>query len=577
MKRRLLALTLSLSVFAGILAGCGGGGTDGEQSAAPDSTASADASGEDAAAADPGTEETPAAEGSAGVDPAVEILDNAVITSLSKEAEELDPTLNNYSRSSNVLQNLYRGLFVTNAENQTVTAYCKDYEIDASGMKYTFTLVDDAKWSDGSPLTAHDFEYSWKRVLNPEIASKTAYSNFVLKNGEKYFNGEATADEVGVKALDDVTLEVELESITPYFLSLLASTSYMPVKKEMVEQGDTWKKNAATMISNGPFMMQQISPNEKYVLAKNPNYYGADHVQIEQLVYMFVDSNEAQLAAYLSDEVMLAEDLTPNLMLDFVGTPELVKPPRMGVYYFDINCEKEPFNDVRVRRALSLAIDREALIANVLQWDYKPAYGLVPYGIPDTANPSAQYRDTVGPLFEYNVDEAKKLLEDAGYPGGINFPTIDFHTMATQRDADIAQAVQAMWKENLGIESSIVSNESAVHWAENDAGNFEVTRDGFTGDYPDPLTLLEQMTWDKQYRQSRWQSEEYEAMLQANRETTDEAQRMTNAKNAEQLLMDEMPVIPIYYYDSSFLVKENLKGVYRTMYGHIIYEYAFVQ
>lgn len=499
-----------------------------------------------------------------------------IVYALPEEAETLDPTLNVYSRSSVVMQNLFRGLYTIGPEGLPIPSLAEETIVDETGTKYTFKINPDAKWSDGEPVTAHDFEYSWKRVLNPDVASGAAFDLYYLKNGLAYNEGKVGADEVGVKATDEHTLEVELENPTTYFLNLLCATSYYPVRKDVVEGGEAWTKSPDTYLSTGPFILAEIKPKEKYVLKKNPHYLNADNVKIDTLEIVFIEAPEAELAAYMNGEIDVADNLSTEAMTQYKDTSEYIAAPRIGTYYFDINTSVEPFDDPRVRKAFGISINREQIVKNIMQSTEQPAFGFVPFGMPHGVETSKEYRDVVGNLFEENIEEAQKLLEEAGYPNGEGMPDIDFLTMASQRDKDIAQAIQSMWKDNLGVEVNIRTMESKVYWDELENGNFSIARDGWTGDYLDPMTNLTLFESINTADDTRWVNEEYDALMQENREILDQEKRMANYAKAEKILMDEMSVIPLYFYEDSYLVKPHVKGVTKNYIGHTYFEYADV-
>lgn len=499
-----------------------------------------------------------------------------VVYALGGEPETLDPTLNVYSRSSIVLQNLFRGLYKLDESGKLVPHIAKECKVSDDGLKYTFKLDENAKWSDGKALTAHDFEYSWKRTLDPQVASGGANYLYCLKNGQNYNMGKASADEVGVKATDDYTLEIELENPIAYFIDLLGTTSFYPVRQDVVEGANPWTKSIDTYICNGPFMMKEIKPQEKYVLVKNPNYLNADNVKIDTLEIVFIESPESELAAYTNGEIDVSDNISNESMTKYKDTPDFNQVDRIGTYYFDINTSVKPFDDARVRKALSLAINRDQIINNIIQGTYRPAYGFVPYGIPYATEKGKNYREVVGDLFKEDIKEAQKLLAEAGYANGEGFPEVNFIILNSQTDKDIAQAIQSMWKENLGVNSAITTFESKVYWDELDNGDFHVARDGWTGDYPDPMTNLDLFFSFNASDDCRWVSEKYDALLNENLKITDQQKRMDNFKEAEQILMDEMPVIPLYYMNDSYLVHSRVKGVTKNYIGHTIFEYADV-
>lgn len=553
MKKKMGLVLAALLTITSVTAGCSSSSSSGtttpqgQQQAAPQATA-----------------EKPAVE-------------QKIIYALSKEPEEMDPTLNVYARSSIVLQNLFRGLYkIDESGKKPVPSLAESYELDSTGTKYTFKLNKNAKWSDGKPVTAQDFEYSWKRVLNPDVASGAAFYLYYLKNGKAYNEKKASANDVGVKAVDESTLEVTLESPTPYFLELLCVTAYYPVRKDAVEK-EGWTKSPETYLTTGPFVLSELKPKEKYVLKKNPNYLEADKVKLDTLEIVFIESSEAELAAYTNDEIQVSDNMTPEGMKRFENTPEFFSVPRIGMQYFDFNASKKPFDDAKVRKAFSMAINRDQIIKSIVQSVEKPAFGFVPYGIPDGVQKDKEYRDVAGNMFTENVDEAKKLLAEAGYPDGQGIPEITMIVMASQSDKDIAQALQSMWKQNLGVNVNIETFESKVYWDEIENGSFNIASDGWTGDYPDPMTNLDIFESVNASDDIRWSNPEYDRLLDENRKISDQAKRMENYAKAEKILADEMPLMPLRFYEDQFLAKPNVKGVLKNYIGHTIFEYAHVE
>ncbi|GIO05469.1 peptide ABC transporter substrate-binding protein [Brevibacillus reuszeri] len=552
MKKRMGLVLATLLAITSVTAGCSSSGTapqgqQNQQQSAPKTEG-----------------EKPAAE-------------QKIIYALSQEPEQMDPTLNVYSRSSIVLQNLFRGLYkIDESGKKPIPSLAESSELDSTGTKYTFKINKNAKWSDGKQVTAQDFEYSWKRVLDPEVASGAAFYLYYLKNGKAYNEKKASADDVGVKAIDDTTLEVTLENPTPYFLELLCVTAYYPVRKDAVEK-EGWTKSPETYLTTGPFMLTELRPKEKYVLKKNPNYVEADKVKLETLEIVFIESNEAELAAYTNDEIQVSDNISPEGMKQYQNTPDFYSIPRIGMQYFDFNASKKPFDDAKVRKAFSMSINRDQIIKSIIQSVEKPAFGMVPYGIPHGVQKDKEYRDVVGNLFSENVDEAKKLLAEAGYPDGKGMPEVTLIVMASQSDKDIAQAFQSMWKQNLGVDVNIKTFESKVYWDEIDNGDFNIASDGWTGDYPDPMTNLDIFEGVNTADDMRWNSAEYDRLLEENRKISDQAKRMENFAKAEKILADEMPLMPVRFFEDQFLAKPNVKGVLKNYIGHTIFEYAYVE
>ncbi len=551
MKKRLVSAILASVMAMSLLTGCGGG-----QDAAGDTTAAADGAQQAGDAAKP--------EG------------NVLRYVMSGEPETLDPNMNNYASSSNVLLNLFTGLYQYSADGSGVEPACAEsYTVSDDGLTYTFKLKEGLKWSDGSPLTAADFEYSWKRELKQETASTAAWQLYYIKNGEAYNNGQCEADEVGVKAIDDTTLEVVLKNPTPYFVNLTAANNFAPVKKEAVEGAEVWTKSAETYVCNGPFMMGEIKPQEGYTLVKNPNYVFADTVALDGVEMIFIEQAEAALSAYNAGDVdaMSGGSIETQAMTQYDGSEELHSYDLIGTSYYDFNCEKE-YMTKEVRKALSMAITRDTINQVAVPSKPKSAYAFVPYGIP-YADETDDFRTKVGNnLVTEDVEAAKQLLADAGYPNGEGLPTLQLIITNTKENKDKAQILQALWKENLGVNVEIVTFESKVYWDEHAAGNFDIAFDGWTGDYPDPNTNLSIFNKSRMEKECRWRSEEalrYNDLLEEAATLADNNKRMELFVEMEQILMDEMPVMPIYFRNTMALVKPYVKGFTCDNSGHPLF------
>lgn len=551
MKKRLVSAILASVMAMSLLTGCGGG-----QDAAGDTTAAADGAQQAGDAAKP--------EG------------NVLRYVMSGEPETLDPNMNNYASSSNVLLNLFTGLYQYSADGSGVEPACAEsYTVSDDGLTYTFKLKEGLKWSDGSPLTAADFEYSWKRELKQETASTAAWQLYYIKNGEAYNNGQCEADGVGVKAIDDTTLEVVLNNPTPYFVNLTAANNFAPVKKEAVEGAEVWTKSAETYVCNGPFMMAEIKPQEGYSLVKNPNYVFADTVALDGVEMIFIEQAEAALSAYNAGDVdaMSGGSIETQAMTQYNGSEELHSYDLIGTSYYDFNCEKE-YMTKEVRKALSMAITRDTINEVAVPSKPKSAYAFVPYGIP-YADETDDFRTKVGNnLVTEDVEAAKQLLADAGYPNGEGLPTLQLIITNTKENKDKAQILQALWKENLGVNVDIVTFESKVYWDEHAAGNFDIAFDGWTGDYPDPNTNLSIFNKSRMEKECRWRSEEalrYNDLLEEAATLADNNKRMELFVEMEQILMDEMPVMPIYFRNTMALVKPYVKGFTCDNSGHPLF------
>lgn len=497
---------------------------------------------------------------------------------LSDEPETLDPSQDNYLLSTHVLLNLWSGLFKTDASNKLVKSVCDSYTEDSTGTNYTFKIKSSAKWSDGKPVTAGDFEYSWKRLLDPATASPVATDMYILKNAKAYNTGKATADSVGVKAVDDQTLQVTLEKPDPNFLQYLAYGDTVPLRKDIIDANKDWTKSPSTYITDGPFKLTDYQPKSKYVLTKNPEYYDAQNVKLQTLNLVFINSADSELAAYTSNEIDVDMNLNTQGLKQFQKSSEIHNVPRIGTSYYDFNCSVKPFDNDKVRQAFSMAINRQQIITSILGTSEKPAEGEVPFGVLDPAQTSKQFRDVSGKLITENVSQAKQLLADAGYPNGAGMPAITLICKSnSDTDKDVAQAMQSMWKTNLGVQVDIKTVDTKVYWTEVHQGNFSIATDGWTADYPDPVDHLNIFTTDQNTTSCRWSNAEYDKLIEDSTNTLDQKQRSSDFVKAEKIMMDEMPIMPFRFYVATYIAKPDVKGIHSDYSGHLLFENAYVQ
>ena len=504
---------------------------------------------------------------------------------LGAEPATADPALNNAVDGAIVIVNTFEGLTRINEKEIAVKAVATDWKISADGLTYTFTLRNDAKWSDGQPLKAGDFEYAWKRALNPDTAAEYAYQLYYLKNGEAYNSKKASADDVGVKALNDTTLEVKLEYPTPYFLNLCAFPTYMPVRKDVVEKDKAWFTKPETFICDGAFKLKEWKPKDTIVLEKNPNYYDSKSVKLDRLEMKMLEDATSYLQAFKSGTLDYIESPPSAEVPTLLQDKTAVSVPYLGNYFYVINLTSKAdkvdpaaakvLKDVKVRKALAYAINRKDIVEKVMRGGQIPATTLVPPNIPiDEKGTDFKNKDYYKP--EGDIATAKKLLADAGYPGGKGFPKITILYNTGSGHQNVAVAIQEMWKTNLGIDVQLQNQEWKVFQKTRTDKDYTVARHGWIADYVDPMTFLDMWVSNSGQNDAGYSNPEYDKLINAARREPDKAKRVQLLHQAEDVIMNDMPIIPLYYYKNIVCIKPYVKGTYKSVLGFVYFQNAYV-
>lgn len=484
---------------------------------------------------------------------------------LASEPSSIDPQMNNANDGASIINNTFEGL-MRYVDGQLVKGIAQDYQISEDGTVYTFKLRH-SLWSDGKPLTANDFVYAWKRGCNPTLEPQPceyAYQFFYIKGAYEAFTGTGTINDIAVKAIDDYTLEVELTAPTPYFLDLLALFCYMPVRQDVVEMDpSSWARNPKTAIVNGPFKLKEYHIGNKIVLEKNENYWQSKKVKIDTIDISMMVEESTMLSAYEAGEVDIIEDVPVQeikRLKEEDSTFYIL--PSTGTFFYVFNTEKEPFDDVRVRKALAYTIDRQAIVENISQGGEQAATGFVPTGFKDVQG--RDFREIAGDydisIGKDNIELAKDLLKEAGYPEGKDFPHFELiYNAEAEAHKLIAEAVQEMWREHLGIHVTIQNMESGVFIDTLSNKPYDIAKIGYTGDYSDPMTMLDIWLSYSGMNLARWENKEFDRLIETSKTLTGK-DRYDMLYQAEKLLMEDMAVIPIYYYTNTIMVKEHVKN-----------------
>ncbi|EKP95408.1 ABC-type oligopeptide transport system, periplasmic component [Thermaerobacter subterraneus DSM 13965] len=495
---------------------------------------------------------------------------------IGSEPPTLDPALMTDLTSFQIVNSVMEGL-TRIGPNGVEPGMAAEWGVSDDQMTYTFHLRD-AVWQNGDPVTAEDFVYAWLRVLNPETGAPYAYQLYYIKNAEAYNSGEITdPSQVGVKALDEKTLQVTLESPTPYFLSLTAFPTLMPVHKATVESNPDWAGEAATYVGNGPFKIAEWVHDSHIDLVKSDTYWDKDTVRLEKMHIVMVNEGATAETMFANGELDSNGSLNPQDIPQLLASGEAKTSPIISVTSIYFNTRKAPFDDPRVRKAFTLALDRKAIVEQILKGGQKPALAFVPFGIPNPVT-NQDFREEGGDYFQdADVETARRLLAEAGYPDGQGFPKVTYLYNDNDTNRALAEAYQQMWKQNLGVQVELQSMEWKVFLAAQKQGDYDLSRGNWVGDYLDPMTFLDLWVTGGGNNRVGWSNAQYDRLIEEAKATGDQQVRFQNMHEAEKILMDEMPIGPIFFGVNVYQEKPYVKGVFRTALGTTDYKWAYIE
>ena len=509
--------------------------------------------------------------------------------------ETLDPALNSAIDGANTIITIFEPLLLINENNEVVGGQAESWETSEDGLTWTFTMRDGLKWSDGTDLNAKDFEYSFKRMVDPNTAAPYAETCLGMIDGFEEAAGfpdadgnptaEPNPDALNVKASDDgKTLTIVLSYPCSYFDKMAAFATMSPVQQATVEaNGDAWCTSPDTFVSNGPYMITDWTPSERIVLTKNPNYVGgwdSSKIVSDTITLLLLEDSSASYAAYNSGEAVLVKDVPtdeiPSLTKAEDGGDFYVDTI-LGTYYVSLNLQRDAFKDAKVRKALSLAIDRDYVANTIMQGTYSAADSIVGPGIVDESgyfhdNGNAPY---ISADYEANLAEAKKLLEEAGYPNGEGYPTIEYSTNDAGYHVPLAEYLQQAWGD-LGITLTINKMEWSSFTPARRAGEYDVARNGWVMDYNDPSNMLDLFCSGNGNNDGKYSNADFDAAIDASR-VADSAEHFAQLHKAEDILMEDMGCLPIAYYNDYWLQSPTLKGTWHSPYGYWYLQYGYIE
>ena len=571
MKKRMLVSLLLATAAAATLSACGSGSKPAETQATTNQGGGAITS-----AAEEETEAEAEEEASAG-------SDRYLVWRLNKEPKLWDPTNNSESISDAIVKQLFEGLTVSTSDGFK-PGIAESWDVSEDGKTYTFHLRDDAKWSDGDPVTAKDFEYSWRRICDPDYASEAlqAITDYVV-GGQEYFDGTGSYDDIKATAIDDYTFEVVLKNVTPYFPQLVANDVYLPIKKDVVEAaGEGWEKKPETCVSNGPFMLEEYQVGSHFLFKKNPNYYDADSVKLAGIKAVIITDDNTAYQAYQAGEIDVMDNLPSEQIPQIVAEdPNVIVSADTGAQFMNFNVDKAPTDNVHVRKAIAYAIDRKQIVEQVLKDGSVPASGFIAPTCQKTDGGSFRTMESDGyPAEEYginprqaNVEAAKQELAEAGYPDGKDFPALEITYANNDRNKKTCEAIQQMLEDNLGITVTLRAEESSVFTSTKNKGDYQMATGGWTNSPYDASGLIKLFYSQNGNNTPQWRWKPYtgaphDTTLNPGSEAFDIAFDKALASQgadrdnawieAEQALMADMPVTPLYYPSYTAVVNEDL-------------------
>lgn len=493
-----------------------------------------------------------------------------------EEPTSLDPPIGFDQRSYDILNNLMEGMTRLGKDQNPEPAMAKEWKISDDKKKYTFILRDGVKWSNGDPVTAQDFEYAWKRMIDPATASQAAPLTYVIEGAESFNSGKGKAEDVKIKAVDEKTLEVTLINPASYLPHMLANPAFFPVHKKTAEANKNWAAEGSTFVSNGPFKISEWKHDSEIKTVKNETYWDAANVKLAGVTWKMINDNNTEYQLYQTGDLHATTTVPADLSDQLFAENKVKVEDGAGTYFYRLNVKKEPFDNVNIRKAFMLALDRQKIVDLVNKRKEKPATGFVSYGFKDPSG--GDFRDVSGELITFNPDEAKRLLEQGMKEKGYTkLPEITLVYNNSGTHPKIAQAMQEMYKEVLGVDIKVTSKEWKVLQDEQKKGQLMMSRSSFLPDFADPINFLDGFQTGNSMNRTGWSNPKYDKLIKDAYNEADDTKRYKLMQEAEKILMDEAPIIPLYYYNLAYLQSDKVDGVVRHAFGYIDFKWADIK
>lgn len=512
--------------------------------------------------------------------------DFEIAVNFASEPNTIDPALNSAVDGAVMINHIFEGLYkwVDDGSGNATLALGQAKEVTPNADKtvYTVKLRDDIKWSDGKDVVAADFVYAWQRLVDPNTAADYCYMADIILNANEIMAGEMDKSELGVKAIDEKTLEITLHTACPYFEEIMAFPALMPIRSDIIEQyGDQWTFSPETYIGNGQYKMAEWSHNEFIKLVPSETYYDVDKLGPKVIKFALMDDTNAIYAAYRSGSLNFIQEVPVDEIPGLLSSGELKVHPYLGTYYCCFNTSKAPFDDVRVREAFSLVIDRNYIVENVTKTGQMPATAFVPSGISDAPGAKDDFRavggdymDVSAEKYQENCERARQLLAEAGYPNGEGFPIVEYLYNTSDNHRLIGEALQNMWQTELGVTVNLVNQEWNTFLDTRKNGDYSIARNGWIADYNDPMSFLDMWLTGGGNNDAQYSNPDYDALIMQAKSTSDLAERMSLMHQAEDILMGQDVVhAAIYFYTDKYM-SQGIKGMYFTPLGYYFFGYC---
>tara|TARA_Y100000588_G_scaffold85153_1_gene90260 strand:- start:2173 stop:3663 length:1491 start_codon:yes stop_codon:yes gene_type:complete len=490
----------------------------------------------------------------------------------------LDPQIVTGVPEHHIISALIEGLVTENKKNlNPEPGTAERWETSEDGLVWKFHLREDAKWSNGDPVTATDFVQSYQRMLTPSLGSQYAYMLHVVKNAEAYNSGKLKDfSQVGFEAINDKQLNITLKAPTPYFLSLLNHYSWFPVhiptikKHGGIDKPDNRWTLPGNFVGNGPFILDKWEINKVIVVKKSSTYWDRKTVKLEEIHFHPISDVEVEERAFRSGQIHVSNTIPLNKIEVYrkKDAGKLRIDTYLGTYFYRLNTKRKPLDDKRVRMALALAVDRESIVRNIHYRTVKVAGNITPPG-------TGGYTYQGSPL-KYDPDKARQLLAEAGFPGGQGFPKLSVLYNSSEQHRRMAEVIQQMWKKNLGIEIELANEEWKVYLKTSQEMDYDISRAGWIGDYPDANTFLDMWLTDGGNNYTGFSLVEYDKLIADAANAPSVEARLALFQKAEGLLMEEMPILPIYFYTARYLINPRVREWHPTILNHHPYKHVYL-